>query len=312
MSTGLRPEVRNVLDELDELGIPSFSDLSVSGARKMHAEVLGSDEGEEPVAGVTDYVIDGPEGDLSVRVYTPDRDGPLPVLVFAHGGGWMLGDLESHDLECRMLANAADCLVISVEYRLSPEHPFPAPVREVHAAVQWAHECAGVIGGDPERIAVGGDSSGGNIAAAVALADRDLGDGVLEHQLLVYPATNHSFDTDSYRENGDGYFLTRADMEFFWSHYLPNEMAGEHPYASPLRARDLSGLPSATVLTAEFDPLRDDGIAYADRLETDGVPVDHLAYDGVIHGFWHMQTQLESANRAMDDLAESLRAAFAE
>ncbi|MFB6296440.1 MAG: alpha/beta hydrolase [Halobacteriales archaeon] len=245
-------------------------------------------------------------------MYTPEGEGPFPVLTFYHGGGWVIGTLDTHEPICRALAGAADCVVVSVDYRLAPEHPFPAALEDCYAATRWVSDNAATLHADPDRVAVGGDSAGGNLAAAVAQACRDHGGPELVHQLLVYPVTDHAFDTDSYAENAEGYFLTRADMEWFWDHYLDSRFDGNNPYASPLRARDLGGLPPASVVTAGFDPLRDEGIAYAKRLDAAGVAVEHHHYDGAIHGFFGMlvEPEIPQARDAVETTAADLRASF--
>jgi acetyl esterase len=252
--------------------------------------------------------IEGAE--IAVRIYTPEGEGPFPVLVYYHGGGWVIGNLETVDVPCRMLANRAGCIVVSVDYRLAPEHKFPTAAEDAYAAVQWVAEHAVEIGADPGRIAVGGDSAGGNLAAVVSLMAREQGGPSLAYQMLFYPVTNHSYDTDSYRENAEGYFLTKNTMIWFWNHYLRDEMDGQHPYASPLLAEDLSGLPPALVITAGFDPLRDEGEAYAERLKAAGVPVEATRYDGMIHGFIWMPGVLAASRDAINRAANALKEAF--
>jgi acetyl esterase len=257
-----------------------------------------------------DRTIPGPGGEIPVRVYKPAGGGPFGVLVFYHGGGWVIGDLETHDRECRMLCNGAECVVVSVDYRLAPEAKFPAAPEDCYAATQWVSRKADELGIDATRIAVAGDSAGGNLAAVVALMSRDRGGPPLVHQLLIYPVTDNRFDTTSYKDNGSGYFLSATMMRWFWHHYLESEADGENPLASPLRASDLSGLPPATVLTAEYDPLRDEGRAYAKRLEEAGVATTHTDYPGVFHGFLGMTAQIPRARQAVDESCAALRKAF--
>jgi acetyl esterase len=260
---------------------------------------------------VSDRTIPGPAGDIRIRIYTPSEgEAPWPCLVYLHGGGWVICTLDSHDTICRMVANRAACRVVSVDYRLSPEHKFPAPFDDCYAAVQWVHDNAAELGVDPDRLAVGGDSAGGNLSASVAIKARDEGGPPLRYQLLVYPVTDHNFDTASYSENGDGYLLTADMMRWFWDHYLASPDHGANPIASPLRADNLAGLPPAMVITAEFDPLRDEGEAYAARLEEAGVPVDHTRYDGQIHAFWQMPGSFPAAHSAADAAGAALRKAF--
>jgi len=262
------------------------------------------------VAMVKDLEVPGPGGPIPLRVYRPSQQADLPVLVYLHGGGWTICSIETHDPTCRELANGAGCVVVSVEYRLAPEHRFPAAPEDCYAALGWVARHAASLGGDPARIAMGGDSAGGNLTAAVSLMARDRGGPRLVHQLLVYPVTDHAFDTDSYRENAEGWLLTRETMQSFWGHYLGREEDGRHPYASPLRAPDLAGLPPAHVITAEYDPLRDEGEAYARRLAAAGVPVVQRRYDGMIHGFFGFTELIDRAREAVADAARELRRAF--
>jgi acetyl esterase len=267
----------------------------------------------EPVDQVISSEVPGPAGPIAVRVYVPaGRSARLqmPGLVFFHGGGWVRGSLQSHDILCRSLANGGGCIVVSVDYRMAPEHRFPAAIDDAVAATRWVAEHAAEIGVDPARLAVGGDSAGGNLAAAVALVLRDAGGPPLVHQLLIYPVTNYRFDTPSYADNAEGYMLTREAMRYYWRLYLPDEAAGDDQRASPLRARDLSRLPPAMVLTAEFDPLRDEGRAYADRLEASGTPVVYREYAGMVHGFVTSAGVLDAGKQAVRDVSAELRSAF--
>jgi acetyl esterase len=256
-------------------------------------------------------VIPGPGGEIPVRIYRPSDDDRLPALVYFHGGGWVLGNLDSHDATCRLLTNGAQCVVISVDYRLAPEHKFPAAADDAYAATTWVAENAAPLGIDPRRIAVGGDSAGGNLAAAVTLMAKEQGEPSIAYQVLIYPVTNHSFDTTSYETNAEGYMLTRRSMIWFWNHYLAEPADGQNAYASPLQADDLGGLPPALVITAEFDPLRDEGAAYAERLKQAGVPVKYTDYPGMIHGFFGMSLMLDTAKQAVSDVCGEVRSAFA-
>jgi acetyl esterase len=305
----LHPEAKTILDEVN---LPPTHALSVSGAREALRDLLVDDEPPDDDLTVRSLSIpgpDGPETTLDVRAYAPPGDGAHPVLVYFHGGGWVRGDLDTHDGLCRLLAEAADCVVVSVDYRRAPEHPFPTPVRDAYAATVWAAEHAGVVGGDPDRIAVGGDSAGGNLAAAVTLLARERGEPAVDHQVLLYPVTDYDLDTDSYRANAEGYLLSRASMRWYWDRYLDDELDGANPYASPLRAPDLSGLPSATVVTAGYDPLRDEGAAYADRLREAGVEVTHADYPGMVHVFASFP-DLGRARDARETIAADLSSAF--
>jgi acetyl esterase len=245
-----------------------------------------------------------------VRIYTPEGAPPHPLLVFFHGGGFVICNVDSHDGTCRLLCNGAGCLVVSVDYRLAPEAKFPAAPEDCYAATCWAAENAAALGADPQRLAVAGDSAGGNLAAVVPLMARERGGPELAHQLLVYPVTNHAFDTPSYQEHAEGGLLSRKMMIWFWQHYLEKPEDGQNPLASPLRASDLRGLPSATVITAEYDPVRDEGEAYAARLREAGVPTVLTRYDGMMHGFFSMSGFIDRAEEAVSQAAEALRNAF--
>jgi acetyl esterase len=259
---------------------------------------------------IEDRVILGAAGPIPIRIYTPAGDGPFPVLVYFHGGGWVLGSIETHDPICRALTRLVGCIVVSVDYRLAPEYPFPIPLEDCYAAVCWVARCSANINGDAQRLAVAGDSAGGNLAAAVALTARDRGTPPLAYQVLLYPVMDYAFDTDSYREYGDGYFLTKDMMVWFWQHYLRDQADGFYPQAAPLRAQNLYGLPSTLLLTAEFDPLRDEGEAYAERLQAAGSQVEYRCYAGMIHGFLGLTSMLDTAARAMTETAATLRIAL--
>jgi acetyl esterase len=292
--------------------MPPLHHLSPADARTA-AQGFRALSGEpEAVAEVTDRTIPGPGGPLPARVYTPARaaGGPLPCLVYYHGGGWVFGDIEGVDTICRAVANRAGCKVVSIEYRLAPEHKFPAPLDDCYAALTWVAANGPQLGVDTTRLAVGGDSAGGNLAAAVTLRARDERGPSLRYQVLVYPVTNHDFGTVSYEENGDDYLLTREMMQWFWNHYLNSAAEGRQPLASPLAAGSLAGLPPALVLTAEFDPLRDEGEAYAARLKDAGVRVRQKRFPGQIHGFWQMVGVFPMALEAAGDVAAELRVAF--
>ena len=305
----LDPQAQAVLDQLAALNMPEFNTLEPQVARQLS---VVAPPGEPPqVARVEDRTFPGPDGEIPVRVYTPEGDGPFPALVFFHGGGFVICGLDSHDGVSRALANAGGCVVVSVDYRLAPEHVYPAAPEDCYAATCWVSEKGAEIGVDTTRIAVGGDSAGGNLAAVTSLMARDRGGPDLRHQMLVYPVTDFSFDTPSYLENAEGYLLTRAMMQWFWGHYLADDAHGAQPYASPLRAERLSDLPSATVITAEYDPLRDEGEAYAERLREAGVEVSVQRYDGVIHGFFSMFETIDLGRKAVDEAGSRLRTAFA-
>ncbi|MBU8919354.1 alpha/beta hydrolase [Bacillus sp. FJAT-29953] len=306
--SNIDPQAWFILKQLESAGAPPMERLTPELARMGDFSLLAG--APEEVAKVENRTIPVPGGEIPVRIYTPAGEGPFPALVYYHGGGWVIGNLDTVDVPCRMLANRAGCVVVSVDYRLAPEHKFPTAAEDSYAAAKWVAENAVSIQVDPERIAVGGDSAGGNLAAVVALMAREKGGPSFAYQMLIYPVTNHAYDTDSYRDNAEGYFLTKNTMVWFWNHYLRNEEDGQNPYASPLLAEDLSGLPPALVITAGFDPLRDEGEAYAERLKAAGVPVEATRYDGMIHGFFWMPGVLAEAHNAINQAANALKQAF--
>jgi len=304
----LDPQARSFLDRVKELGVPGLGELPPEEARATQDAAAQAVFGPLVEVPCEDRTIPGPAGAIPVRVYRPG-DEPAPVLVYFHGGGWVLGSLNTHHGVCATLARLAGCVVCSVDYRMAPEHRFPAALDDAWAVTTWVAEHAEELGGAPGALAVGGDSAGGNLAAVCALRARDAGIPIAL-QLLVYPVTDADLDTPTYREFADGYFLTRYSMEWFWGHYLP-EGDRFHPDASPLRAADVGGTAPALVITAGFDPLRDEGEAYARRLEDAGVPVTLTRYDGMIHGFFRMPGAMDKASDALAEAAGALRGAFA-
>lgn len=307
---GLDPQVKKLLDLMEAADAPPFESLPPEQARQAFLALNQNIEKVEPVYNVQNQSIPGPDEDIPIRVYTPEGQGPFPALVFFHGGGWVIGNIDSHDNVCRALTNMANCVVVSVDYRLAPEHKFPAAVDDCYAATLWVSEHASEINVDPSRIAVGGDSAGGNLAAVISYLSREKGTPKLVHQVLFYPATDFAADNESRRENAKGYFLTIDAMIYFSNHYLGTKEDYKNPLASPFLIEDLSGLPPATVITAEYDPLRDEGEAYAERLKEAGVPVTATRYDGMIHGFVSMADQVDKGKEALEQAAESLRVAF--
>ncbi|MCP5026056.1 MAG: alpha/beta hydrolase [Actinomycetia bacterium] len=277
------------------------------------AELIGP--GPE-VASVDDFEVPGPAGPIPVRWYTPEGNGPHPVVVFMHGGGWVIGDLDTHDHCCRRICVESGAAVLAVHYRLAPEHRWPAAVDDSWAALQWVAANADSRGGDGSRLAVVGDSAGGNLAAVMALRARDAGGPSLAQQILVYPVVDLSFSRPSYVENGEGYILEAKTMEWFVAHYLGRGRAdgGDdlvHPDIAPLAVDDLGGLAPALVVTAEFDPLRDEGEAYAARLIEAGVPTVAQRYDGMVHAFFQLPGVLDAGTAVLEQVAETLRKAFA-
>jgi acetyl esterase len=302
-------QVQALLDVFEAQGLPPFNEISVTQARVLALGYRDLQGDAEAVGEVRDILVPGPAGALPVRLYHPFPGQPVPLVVYFHGGGWVIGDIEIVDKPCRALAKASGCLVASVNYRLSPETKFPGPVDDCFAATSWLAAHAEAIGADGRFVAVAGDSAGGNLAAAVALMARDRGGPSLAFQLLIYPVTAPVKGTRSasYEENADGYLLTKASMECFWQHYLKSDDDGTHPYAAPLLAGDLRGLPAAMVVTAEFDPLRDEGLAYAQRLREAGVAVTASHYEGLIHGFFWMAGALDAGRQLIAEMGDELR-----
>ena len=306
----LDPQAEAFLKQAADAGAPPLESLTVSQAREFLRTLFGPQGEREPIKRVEDRVVDAGGARLPIRIFTPEGAGPLPILVFFHGGGWVLGDCESYDTPCRALANAAGCIVISVEYRLAPEHKFPTAPEDCYAAMLWTVRNAPSLGGDPTRMAIGGDSAGGNLTAVVAQMARDRGAPALLLQVLIYPVTNHALDTASYRANADGYLLTKAAMEWFWNHYLQEARDGTQPYASPLRATNFANLPPALLITAEYDPLRDEGAAYGIKLREAGVRVVHSDYPGMIHGFFSLGQVFRQTRELHGQISAELRRVF--
>ncbi len=303
-------DTAELLDTLRRLDVAPLSAGTPELAR------AGYDAAPKPpgdhVAGVVDATVPGPTGAVPIRVYTPTEvtagDPELPVVVFFHGGGWVLSHLDGHDGLARRLAVRSGAILVSVGYRLAPEHPYPAPHDDCWAVTSWLADHAGEFGGDGSRLAVAGDSAGGNLAAGVALRARD--EGVdLAFQLLIYPAVDVDFTRPSMIDNATGYFLTTEDMRWFWDQYVPVPLRTD-PYAVPMAATDLSGLAPALIQTAEYDPLRDEGEAFGARLHRAGVDVTVTRYDGVVHGFVSRWTQMARAEIAHDEAGAALRSAL--
>ncbi len=304
----LHPEYELLLKQMAEVGGPALSEMPVEQGREMY-RMMQPENPTLEVGSVQAQQIPGAAGDIPIRIYTPHGEGPSPIVLMFHGGGWVIGDLVTADAQSREVCRGADAIVISVDYRLAPEHKFPAAADDCFAALKWAYANAQHFGGDSTRLAVAGDSAGGNLAAVVAQMAKEAGPD-LRFQLLVYPATDGSrFDTESYIANAEGYMLTLDSMRWFWDHYADTKQRLD-PRASPLLAKDLSGLPPAMIMTAEYDPLRDEGEAYGARLANAGVTVETVRFDGFIHGFF-AQTQTVSATRpAMQKACDALKSAL--
>jgi acetyl esterase len=304
----LSPAARTMLDQLKAIDAPPMWELDLDEVRAADIQIMSAMDRPVEVASVVDRTIPGPAGDIPVRIYTPEKPEPRPLVAYFHGGGFVFCSIDTHDGTCRRLADAAGAVVVSVDYRLAPDYAFPVPLEDCYAATAWAYEHATELGADPTRLVVAGDSAGGNFAAVTALLARERGGPPIAHQVLIYPVIDAACDTPSFAENADGYFLEAAAMRWFWSQYLGPEGDAADPNASPSRADDHTGLPPATVITAEYDPLRDEGEAYAETLEAAGVPVTQVRYDGMIHGFVSMPGLFPEADEAMARIAAAREA----
>jgi acetyl esterase len=305
----LDPQARALIDLMIERGVPPVQVLSPTDARSLYRDRRGFTQPEPPAVGaVTDLVAPGPRGPIPLRLVTPTgNDGPWPVLVYFHGGGWTIGDLDTHDVLCRQLCAASGCAVLSVDYRMGPEHRFPAAPEDCLAAVRWLRSEAASHGLDASRIALGGDSAGGNLAAVVAIAMRDAGDPPALLQLLIYPATDMRAIAPSHTSNAQGYLLTADSIAYYRGHYIADPAQWSDWRASPLLAPDLTRLPPALVLTCGFDPLRDEGRQYADALSAAGNRAQYICFERQIHGFITMTRVIDEAWAAVDLCAGALK-----
>jgi acetyl esterase len=304
------PQVEAYLRERQTAGARPLHELSVAEAREAELAELQSVALPESVAQVVDRVLPGPAREVPVRFYVPEAARPVPVLVYFAGGGWVLGSIAAADPVCRRLANATACAVVSVAYRRAPEHPFPAGLEDCYAATRWVAAHAAELSLDPDRLAVGGASAGGNLAAAVALLACEREGPQLAFQLLVYPPLDHRAGTSIMQEVRDPLLFGHEDVAWCWSHYLAEPADGDSPLASPLRAHDLRGLPATLVITAELDPLRDQGELYAARLAEAGVPTEVVRFDGAVHGFFSQSDRFDAAAKAQALAASALRRAL--
>ena len=307
----LDPQAKALLDMMLPRRVPATHTLPVAEARRQNEARIALMAPSPQVAKVLERSIDSPGGSIRLRIYTPAGSGPFPLMMFFHGSGFVLCSLDTHDGMCRNLAAGIGCVVVSVDYRLAPEHKFPRGPDDCLAATRWAAANAAGLDIDPARVMVAGDSAGGNMAAVTALRIRDEGGPRLCGQMLLYPVTDyHTPGTPSYAENADGYGLTRDTMEWFWAHYLTSPVEAENPYASPLRARDLTGLPPAYVTSAEYDPLRDEAERYGMRLRAAGVPTEITRFPGMNHGFLFWVGVVGGADSAMAEACAWARQAF--
>jgi acetyl esterase len=310
----LDPQARALIDLMIERGVPPTHTLTPAEARRLYRERRGFTQPEPPAVGaVRELSVAGGAGPIAARLYTPAAaaSSPAPVLAYFHGGGWTIGDLDTHDVLCRQLCLASGAAVLSVDYRLGPEQRFPAAFDDCLAATRWLQREGAALGVDARRLAIGGDSAGGNLAAAVAIALRDGGDVAPAFQLLIYPATDMRALAPSHTVNGQGYMLTADSIAYYRGHYITDPADWADWRASPLLAADLSRLPPALVLTAGYDPLRDEGRQYADALSAAGNRVQYVCFERQIHGFITMGRLLDEANTAVDLCAGMLRRALA-
>jgi acetyl esterase len=304
----VNPKIQFFLDQMNTIPL-SFERLTPEAMRNSENSGLTALQ-KEPVERVEDRTIPLAGRDIPIRIYTPEGTAPFPALVFYHGGGWVLGSIESHDAICRELANLASCIVVSVEYRLAPEHKFPAAVEDAYESLEWIVANAADLGIDLDRIAVGGDSAGGNLATVSCLIAKERSGPRVVHQLLLYPSAGPAAEYPSMEENAEGYLLTRDMMGWFQRHYLSSPEDRHHPYLSPILSDELEGLPPATILTAQYDPLRDVGAAYAEKLLAHGVDVFYKNYSDLIHGFANFSSFVPEAREAVAEGARELKKAF--
>jgi acetyl esterase len=312
LSTPVHPQIKVALAALAEANLPTVDNLTPAQARATF-NAMSRARGGTPasIAKAENGVVPGPYGDVPVRIYWPNAKGSRPAFIYFHGGGHVFGDLDTHDVIARNLCGGAEVVVVAVDYRLAPEHKFPAAVEDAWAAYAWAREHSPSLGIDPTRLAVGGDSAGGNLAAVVAIMARDAGHLNIKLQVLIYPVTDYGLDSDSYNRFGEGYgVLTSGAMRWFYQHYLRSAEDAEDWRASPIKARSLANLPSTLIVAAQCDVLCDEGVAYAEALRAAGTKVERKEYAGMIHGFFGMTPAIDDAVRAQSDVSKALRSAL--
>ncbi len=307
----LHPQIEAFLAMQAAAGTPPLQEQTIEMARAGYVALAEAVGPGPDLFAVRDENIPGPDGNsIPLRIYRPSDENNLAVLLYIHGGGWVIGDLDTHDEVCRALAHDAGVIVVAVHYRLAPEHPFPAAVHDCYAALEWISANAQTIGADAQRIAVGGDSAGGNLAAVISQIARDREGPEIQLQLLIYPATDMTQAHASIETNGEGMVLTQLGMQWFRGHYLPDSLEWTNPMASPLHAQDLSKLPRALVITAEYDPLRDEGEDYAGRLKSAGTEVEVKRYDGMVHMFYQLSALVDAGQEAIDQSVGALKRAL--
>ena len=308
----LHPQMKELMDRRDALGYPTNLEVSVEQARANSIEGrLAIPSDQEPVAEISERTIPGPGGDLPIRIYRPATDGPHSLIMLFHGGGWVVGNLDSEDSMSRGLVNRVNAVLVSVDYRMGPETRFPGAPEDCYAATVWAVEHADKLGVDASNLATAGTSAGGNLSASVAQIARDRGGPAIKHQVLFCPVIDYCFDRPSYLENAEGYGLTRDVMIWFWEQYLGPDADGHNPYASPIRATDLSGLADTTVISAQYDPLLDEAADYAAALNAAGNDVTYTEYPGMTHGFNGSFGLLDAAVEACEEASKRILTSFA-
>jgi acetyl esterase len=308
---GLHPQVQFLLQMMESRGLPPMEQLSVQEARQaFEASAKLMSKAEKKVS-TEDRKIQGDEKEIAIRIYTPEVKGPTGALVYYHGGGWVIGNIETHDALCHTVAAESGCIIVSVDYGLAPESKFPEPVEDAYLAAKWTYDHANELGIDPQKIAVGGDSAGGNLAVAVSYLAVERKELSIAYQMLLYPSTGFEY-TESYEKYGEGYYLTKGTMAWFRNQYLTSEDDTVSPLAAPLLIPDAATrqLPPAYIMTAEFDPLCDGGEAFAIKLKDAGVEVKYVCYPGMIHGFLGMTEFVSDGKKAVSEIASELKAKF--
>lgn len=305
----VQPQVKKLLEYFESRDVPPTDEMTVDEARKSYEAMCSQLNKKEEVYQVEDIAIKGYKSNIGLRVYTPEGEGPHPALVYYHGGGWVIGNLNTHDAFCRSVTNQAHCVVIAVDYSLSPEAKFPVAVEDSYLAAKWVNEHALELNIDPERIAVGGDSAGGNLATVVSYLARERKSPSIMYQLLIYPSVGGEI-TDSMIKYSEGYHLTKGTMKWFREKYFSDPKEMEDPLASPILIDSLEGMPPAYIMTAEYDPLVDGGEAYANRLKNAGVETEYVCCEGLIHGFITMTEAIDDAKKAITNLSSALNKAF--
>lgn len=304
----LNAEVQHVINEYKKLNLPKLSSLSPEQAREELMKYYDSNADLKiPLEKITGLNIPGPQSDIAIRIYWPDKKPNMPALLYFAGGGFVVGNLNTSDVHCQQLTYLTGCVIISVNYARSPEHPFPAPVEDGYAVLQWVHSNANKLSIDPDNIGVLGENSGGTIAASLCLMARDREGPAINYQVLIYPMLDNRLETESSQKFADGYLLTRDSLQWYWGHYLSNPNDADNPYAVPAKEKDFSFLPPAQIVSGEFDPLRDEVKAYADKLKEAGIPVEYHCYKGLVSGFLNLFGVVAKVDLAFSDITDKIK-----